>query len=220
MCTVLLPPGVNPIAVNEYIYEVKSNENIKYFFIFYHGRYGVLIHDSYPDVLLFHSLLCGDFPSRWLEPLQWPLVSLVGVPDQAEESLLQNYCRSWTSQVHSYTCCSDRHASPYWTSIRRWISMCFTPSLLKKRVTERCSSLVQVAKRGRHLYTTTAPSCCIPASYCHLSATLQTISMTAVNLQDNRAVFRIFIALLKLLFDSPSYLRMEIKRRWIRQRPF
>ena len=34
--------------------------------------------------------------------------------------------------VHSYTCCSDRHASPYWTFIRRWISIVFTPSLLKK----------------------------------------------------------------------------------------
>jgi hypothetical protein len=31
--------------------------------------------------------------------------------------------------VHSYTCCSDRLASPYWTFIRRWISMVFTPSL-------------------------------------------------------------------------------------------
>ena len=47
--------------------------------------------------------------------------------------------------VHSYTCCSDRHASPYWTFIRRWISMDFTPSLLKKCMTERCSSLVYVA---------------------------------------------------------------------------
>ena len=59
-------------------------------------------------------------------------------------------------------------------------------------------------KRGCHLYTTTAPSCCIPASYCHLSATLQTINITVVNLQDNRAVFRIFIALLSFTFDSPS----------------
>ena len=42
-------------------------------------------------------------------------------------------------------------------------------------------------------------------SYCHLSATLQTISITVVNLQDNRAVFRIFIALLRFSFDSPSY---------------
>ena len=31
--------------------------------------------------------------------------------------------------VHSYTCCSDRHASTYWTYIGRWISMGFTPSL-------------------------------------------------------------------------------------------
>jgi len=82
--------------------------------------------------------------------------------------------------------------------------MGFTPSLLKKRMTERCSSSVRY-KRGRHFYTTTAPSCCIPASYCHLSATLQTISITVVNLQDNRAVFRIFITLLRFSFDSPSY---------------
>jgi len=42
-------------------------------------------------------------------------------------------------------------------------------------------------------------------SYCHLSATLQTMSIIVVNLQDNRAVFRIVIALLRFSFDSPSY---------------
>jgi len=61
-------------------------------------------------------------------------------------------------------------------------------------------------KRGRRLQTTTAPSCCSPASHCHLSATPQTISINVVNLQDNRAVFRIFIALLMFSFDSPSYI--------------
>ena len=50
--------------------------------------------------------------------------------------------------VHSYTCCSDRHASPYWTFIRRWILMGFTPSLLKKWMTEHCSLLVHVASRA------------------------------------------------------------------------
>jgi len=68
---------------------------------------------------------------------------------------------------------------------------------------------------GCHFYITTAPSYCIPASYCHLSATLQTISITFANLQDNQAVFRIFIALLRFSFDSPScfevpYDRIEI----------
>jgi len=62
-------------------------------------------------------------------------------------------------------------------------------------------------KRGLHLCTTTAPSCCISASYCHLSATLQTMSIIVVNLQNNRAVFRIFIAILILSFDSPSCYR-------------
>jgi hypothetical protein len=61
-------------------------------------------------------------------------------------------------------------------------------------------------KRGGRLYPTTAPSRCIPASYCHLSAILQPISIIAANLQDNRAVFRIFIALLKFSFDSTLYM--------------
>ena len=56
-----------------------------------------------------------------------------------------------------------------------------------------------------NLYATTVPSCCIPASYCHLLATLQTMSII-IKLQDNRAVFQIFIALLKFSFDCPLYL--------------
>src|SRR5215510_4411036 len=65
-------------------------------------------------------------------------------------------------------------------------------------------------KRSRHLYTTTAQLCCIPASYCHLSVTRQTMSIIVVNLQDNRAVFRIFIALLRFSFDSPLYIHTYI----------
>jgi len=60
-------------------------------------------------------------------------------------------------------------------------------------------------KWGHHLYTTAAPSCCVLPSYCHLSATLQTMSITVANLQDNRAVFHIFITLLRFSFDSPLY---------------
>jgi len=108
--------------------------------------------------------------------------------------------------VHSYTCCSDRHASPYWTFIRRWISIGFTPSLLKKKGDRTLFFFGACCKRGRHLYTTAAPSCCFPASYCHLSATLQTMSVNVVNLQNNRAVFRIFIAPLRFSFDSPPYI--------------
>ena len=54
--------------------------------------------------------------------------------------------------VHSYTYCSDRHASPYWTFIRRWISIGFNPSLLKTRMKESCSSLVHVAS-GAAIFT-------------------------------------------------------------------
>ena len=87
--------------------------NTKYFLSAkHHGRYGVLIHDSYSDVRLFHSLLRGDFPSRWLQLLHWPLVSLLGVPDQVEDSVTE-LMPFMNFLVHSYTCCSDRHASPY-----------------------------------------------------------------------------------------------------------
>ena len=67
--------------------------------IFYHGRYGVLIHDSFPDMRLFPSLLCGRFPSQWLQLLQCPLVSLLSVTDQVEESLLQNDVRELSSPL-------------------------------------------------------------------------------------------------------------------------
>jgi hypothetical protein len=65
--------------------------------------------------------------------------------------------------VHSYTCCSDRHASPYWTSICRWILMGFTPSLLKHRMTEHCFSLV-VMQAG-------LPSLCYYCAFLHRTAT-------------------------------------------------
>ena len=64
--------------------------------------------------------------------------------------------------------------------------------------------MLQAGPPSLHYYC--APSCCIPAAYYHMSATLQTMSITVVNLQDIRAVFRIFIALLRFSFDSPSYL--------------
>jgi hypothetical protein len=65
--------------------------------------------------------------------------------------------------VHSYTCCSDRYASPYWTFIHRWISMGFIPSLLKKRdgacckpgrpvVVHSCIVLPPVGHSSNHEY--------------------------------------------------------------------
>jgi len=76
----------------------------------HHGRYGVLIHDSYPDVRLFHALLRGDFPSRWLQLPQWPLVSLLGMPDLVEESLLQNQrCLGTSYSIRTLAVVTDMH---------------------------------------------------------------------------------------------------------------
>ena len=47
-----------------------------------------------------------------------------------------------------------------------------------------------------------------------LSATLQTMSIIVVNLQDNRAVFWIFITLLRFSFDSPSYIENLLGLHW------
>ena len=97
---------------------------------------------------LFHSLLCGDFPSLWLQLQQCPLWChyLVCPTKSGRLMPFMNFL------VHSYACCSDRHSSPYWTFIHRWISVGFTPSVLKKWMTERCSSLAHVVS-GAAIFT-------------------------------------------------------------------
>ena len=110
-----------------------------------------------------------------------------------------------TYLVHSYTCCSDRHASPYWTFIRRLISMGFTPSLLKKRMTERCYSLVHVAS-GAASFTLSLRvvlhSCIVLPPVGHSSIH----EYHCCQLTDSRTVFWIFITLLRFSFDCPSYI--------------
>jgi len=68
--------------------------------------------------------------------------------------------------VHSYTCCSDRHASPYWTFIRRWISMDFTPSLFKKRMTGSVVlwCMLQAGPPSLHYYCAVVLHSCVVLS--------------------------------------------------------
>ena len=44
---------------------------------------GVSEHGVEENIWNFHSLSRGDFPSRWLQPLQCLLVSPLGVPDRS-----------------------------------------------------------------------------------------------------------------------------------------
>ena len=131
--------------------------NIFYFVIYWtlygtaehHGRYGVLIYDSRAAVLFavtrrfsFTVASSAATASGVTRRCAWP-----GRGQSVTELMpFMNFL------VHSYTCCSDRHASPYWTLIRRWISMGSTPSLLKKWMTECSSSLVHVAS-GAVIFT-------------------------------------------------------------------
>jgi len=93
----------------------------------------------------FHSPLRADFPSRCHQPLQCPLVSPFGVPYRVEDSLLQNWCRSWTSQsTGTLAVVTDMHhrtGLPFVDEFR-WVSPLH---YLKNGWQNRCSALVHVA---------------------------------------------------------------------------
>jgi len=76
-----------------YVTSVSQMKTLNIFYLVIHWTqklHNGFIFLSSLHCVLFHSLLRGDFPSRWLQLLQWPLVSILGVPNQVEESLLQN----------------------------------------------------------------------------------------------------------------------------------
>ena len=135
-------PGKYPIVVNisrtgrvALMYEGESNENLKYFFNFLSRTIWCAdpwLIPRYADISFtvtrrfsFTIASTAAMPSGVTTGCAWP-----GRGESVSELMpFMNF------PVHPYTCCSDRHASPYWTLIRRWISMDFTPSVLKKRMT-------------------------------------------------------------------------------------
>jgi hypothetical protein len=132
--------------------------------------------------------------SWWLQLLQWPLVSLLGGLTRSKSVCYRTnaFHELLSPLVHLLkwqTCITilDFHSSMNFDGYHPFTTLFFFGAC---------------CKWGGHLYIT-VPSCCIPASYCHLSATLQTMSNTVANLQENWAVFQIFIALLRFSFESP-----------------
>ena len=83
----------------------------------------------------------------------------------------------------------------------RWVSPLHY--LKRKRMTERCSSLAHVASKAA-IFT---PLLRRHVAFLHRTAACRPLFKPSVSLlsTDNRAVFRIFIALLRFSFDSPSY---------------
>jgi hypothetical protein len=116
------------------IYEGESEENLKplIFFIlqFIEQKMYTMTSFFYVVSIAFHTSVpelrkCVDTSSKkffWLDRSHSCTACCTSSSDLKD---FTNFL------VHSYTCCSDRHASPYWTFIRRWISMGFTPSILK-----------------------------------------------------------------------------------------
>jgi len=165
----------------------------------YHGRYGVLIHDSYPDERWFSFMMASAaaMASGVTTRCAWH-----GQGESVTELMpFRNFL------LHSYTCCSDRHASPYWTSIRWWISMSFTISPRKKRTTS-LFLFGACCKWGRQFYTP-ASSCCVPPSYCHSSnhefhcCQITGQSSSVSNLYHT---FKVFMWLWLIPYDSfPNY---------------
>ena len=107
--------------------------------------------------------------------------------------------------VHSYTCCSDRHASPYSTFISRWMSMGFAPSLLKKRMTGAVLvwCMLQAGPPSLHYYCAVVLHSCIVLPPVDHSSN-HAYHCCQLTRQSTR--FRIFITHLNFAFDSPSYI--------------
>ena len=117
-------------------------------------------------------------------------------------------------QVHPYTCCSDRHASPYWTFIRRWISMGFTASLLKKLMTERCSSLVHVAS-GAASFTLLLHR---RVAFLHHTATCRPLFKPSVSLLSTwnfSRTFKIFIWIFHVSWKMVEFMRYTNLRKYL-----
>jgi hypothetical protein len=153
----------------------------------------VLIHDSHPDVRLFHSLLRSDFLSWWLRCCN-------GLWRHYSVCLTRSRTVSYrTNTIHELLC-------PLIHLLQRqtWVTILNFHLSMNFNGFHPFTTLLFDAscKQDRHLYTTTVPLCCIAASSYHLLATLQTRSINVVNLQDNWAVFWIFIEILRFSFDS------------------
>ena len=118
--------------------------------------------------------------------------------------------------VHSYTCCSDRHASPYWTFIRRWISMGFTPSVIKKRMTDAVLLWWKLQGGGPpflHYY------CAVVLHSCNVLPPVGHSSnheCHCCQFKRQSSCVENFYRTLKFSFDSPSYLEGT----WICEFPF
>ena len=106
--------------------------------------------------------------------------------------------------VHSYTCCSDRHASPYWTSICWWVSMGFTPSLLKKRMTDAVLlwCMLQAGQPYLHYYCAVVLHSCIVLPPVGHSSNLE---CHCCQLTRQSSCVSNFYRTSKFSFDSPSY---------------
>ena len=115
------------------------------------------------NCVLFHSLLQSHFPSRWLQLLQCPLVSLLGVPDRVEESLLQNWCHSWTSKS---TCTlavvtdMHHHTELPFVDVFQWVSpLQYLKNGWQKAVLLRC--MLQAGPPSLHYYCAVALQSCL-----------------------------------------------------------
>jgi len=97
------------------------------------GRLNVVL--VLPVILMFSRII-----SRVLSSFR-VVVAAAGRP---ERSVSVTLVRPFSNiSIHSWTILRERTLSPYWAHMRKWICAPGTPSAHKKRMTERCSSLVQ-----------------------------------------------------------------------------
>jgi len=107
--------------------------------------------------------------------------------------------------LHSYTCCSDRHVSPYpklsFVDEFRWVSPLHHLKNGWQKAILLCCMLQAGGPLSLHYYCAIVLRSCFVLPPVGHSLNHEFI---VVNLQDNRAMFRTFITLSRFSFESPS----------------
>ena len=104
-------------------YEGESNENLKY--IFYFLWWTIWCADPWliPRCAVISFTVTQRFSFTMASTAAMPTGVTTGCAWPGRGESVTELIPFMNFPVHSYTCCSDRHASPYWTFFRRRISL-------------------------------------------------------------------------------------------------
>ena len=132
-------------------------------------------------------------------------MSLFGLPYLVKENPLQNWHHLGTFySIHTLAAVTNIHHNKLLFSNEfQWVL-----SLYYIKKNNRALFFGAHCKCSSHIYTAAKAlfSILVPAFFvCYLSVTLQTMSITAANFQNNHSMFYTFSAFVRFTFDSPYF---------------